>query len=115
MTSEDLYIKLTPRERDYLRLLVSGRTTNKAIAACMGVSTSWVQRYATHLFWKTATTNRAELILFIVRRPELEVLLRSEPRRGMPFPIFNLGPDGETQYQVYHRGFKDGWEAALGT
>jgi hypothetical protein len=36
---------------------------------------------------------------------------REAAKRQQPFPGFNLGPTGETSYQTYHRGFKDGWNA----
>jgi len=79
MTSDVEYFKkFTPRERTYLRLLVTGTTTNKEIASAMGIKLSWVQRYATHLFEKTGTDNRMALALFVVRRPELEALLTKE-------------------------------------
>ena len=70
-----LYERLTPRERDYARLLVTGQTTNNGIADAMGVSHGWINRYATSLFDKTGMDNRTELALFIVRHPELEELL----------------------------------------
>ena len=73
-----LYERLTPRERDYARLLVTGTTTNKDIADAMGVNYGWINRYATSLFDKTGTDNRVELALFIVRHPELEELLCSQ-------------------------------------
>ena len=41
-------------------------------------------------------------------------IIRQQDRR-MPFPVFNLGPEGETHYQTYHRGFRDGWEKSVNT
>jgi hypothetical protein len=42
---------------------------------------------------------------------EIYAAMRLALDRHMPFPIFTLGPEGETQYQTYHRGFRDGWKA----
>jgi hypothetical protein len=49
------------------------------------------------------TTDNSELVKFNWGGPT--------GKRQQPFPGFNLGPTGETSYQTYHRGFKDGWNA----
>jgi hypothetical protein len=46
---------------------------------------------------------------------EIYAATRLAVDRRMPFPIFNLGPEEETHYQTYHRGFRDGWEKAVNT
>lgn len=70
-----LYTRLTRREREFARLLVSGVTTDSDIARVMGIKPCNAHRYATHLYDKTGMGNRVELALFIVRHPELEALL----------------------------------------
>jgi hypothetical protein len=42
---------------------------------------------------------------------EIYAAMATVADRRMPFPVFNLGPEGETSYQTYHRGFRDGWKA----
>jgi hypothetical protein len=38
-----------------------------------------------------------------------QIILVARREARQPFPTFNLGLGGETTYQTYHRGFRDGW------
>lgn len=53
--------RLSPRERDVLRMIYDG-LANKEIAAELAVSESAVKSTVQHLFRKTDTSNRAQLI-----------------------------------------------------
>jgi len=53
-------------------------------------------------------------LMATIRLPDGKILeVKVSEERPMPFPVFNLGPEDETTYQTYHRGFRDGWEKAV--
>ena len=59
--------ELSPREREVLRLLVSGRT-NKQIGAALFISHRTVNAHVTHIFAKLDVNSRAEATAEAVRR-----------------------------------------------
>ena len=67
-----IFNSLKPRARQVAKLLITGYTTDKDVAAAMGIKTSSTRKLITELFNITGTSNRVELALFIVRHPELE-------------------------------------------
>ena len=58
--------KLTPREREVLRLLVEGRS-NPEIAAALFVSPRTAETHVTHILAKLGVTTRAEAAAHAVR------------------------------------------------
>lgn len=58
---------LTPRELELLRLLAQGKFTRE-IAAAMGIEDSTVRSSISVIFDKVQVRNRAELIVWAVRR-----------------------------------------------
>jgi DNA-binding NarL/FixJ family response regulator len=75
MTDDELYAQMTPRMRDFARILITGPTDDAGIAAVMGVRLRSTAHITSRLFELTGMSNRTELALFIVRRPKLEQLL----------------------------------------
>ncbi len=57
---------LTPRERDVLRLIASGRS-NADVAHQLAISVNTVTRHLTHIYTKTGTANRADAVAFAFR------------------------------------------------
>lgn len=55
-------LRLTPRERDVLHLLTSGKA-DKEIALALGVTTRTVRYHISNLFRKANVFTRAELIV----------------------------------------------------
>jgi len=60
-------IKLTPREEDVLRLVVTGKT-NQAIASEMGISEKTVEKYMGAIFTKLNVSSRVEAAVYAVRQ-----------------------------------------------
>jgi DNA-binding NarL/FixJ family response regulator len=58
--------RLTPRETDVLRLLVKG-SSNKEIAATLGVGLRTVEGYVSNVFAKCAVRSRTEAVLYALR------------------------------------------------
>ena len=57
------HVRLTPREREIVELLVQGET-NKRIAKRLSVTQDTVKHHITSIFDKTGVSNRLELVLF---------------------------------------------------
>jgi len=71
-TSEaDVYSDLTPREREVLRLVASGRA-NKEIGAQLGISERTVKTHISNIFSKLELTDRTQAALFVHNRGMLE-------------------------------------------
>lgn len=64
---EDSYDLLSTREKEVLRLLVSGKS-NRDIADMLFISVSTVETHRTNIFQKLHVHNLAELILYAVRK-----------------------------------------------
>jgi DNA-binding NarL/FixJ family response regulator len=58
--------RLTPRETDVLRLLVKG-SSNKEIAATLGVGLRTVEGYVSNVFAKCGVRSRTEAVLYALR------------------------------------------------
>jgi DNA-binding NarL/FixJ family response regulator len=58
--------RLTPRETDVLRLLVKG-SSNKEIAATLGVGLRTVEGYVSNVFTKCGVRSRTEAVLYALR------------------------------------------------
>jgi len=67
----DVYADLTPREREVLRLIASGRS-NKEIAAQLGISERTVKTHISNIFSKLELTDRTQAALFVHNRGMLE-------------------------------------------
>ena len=67
----DVYSDLTPREREVLRLIASGRA-NKEIAAQLGISERTVKTHISNIFSKLELTDRTQAALFVHNRGRLE-------------------------------------------
>jgi DNA-binding NarL/FixJ family response regulator len=67
----DVYSDLTPREREVLRLIASGRA-NKEIAAQLGISERTVKTHISNIFSKLELTDRTQAALFVHNRGMLE-------------------------------------------
>ena len=81
MTAEEaeavrIYVKLSERQRDVLRLLISGVTNYRAMAARLGISKSTVCNHTQAVMQLTRTSDRTGLVLFVLRRPILERFLQ---------------------------------------
>jgi DNA-binding NarL/FixJ family response regulator len=67
----DVYSDLTPREREVLRLVASGRA-NKEIGAELGISERTVKTHISNIFSKLELTDRTQAALFVHNRGSLE-------------------------------------------
>jgi DNA-binding NarL/FixJ family response regulator len=67
----DVYSDLTPREREVLRLVASGRA-NKEIGAQLGISERTVKTHISNIFSKLELTDRTQAALFVHNRGMLE-------------------------------------------
>ncbi len=67
----DVYSDLTPREREVLRLVASGRA-NKEIGAQLGISERTVKTHISNIFSKLELTDRTQAALFVHNRGLLE-------------------------------------------
>jgi DNA-binding NarL/FixJ family response regulator len=67
----DVYSDLTPREREVLRLVASGRA-NKEIGAQLGISERTVKTHISNIFSKLELTDRTQAALFVHNRGSLE-------------------------------------------
>jgi DNA-binding NarL/FixJ family response regulator len=65
-------IRVTPRERDVLVLVVEGRT-NDEIGAALGIGSKTVETYLARMFERTGAASRTELATRCVREGWLEV------------------------------------------
>jgi DNA-binding NarL/FixJ family response regulator len=65
-------VRLTPREREILRLVVDGRT-NEEIGAAMGTSHKTVEAHLTHMYERFGIASRVELALRAERDGWLEI------------------------------------------
>jgi DNA-binding NarL/FixJ family response regulator len=70
-TDTDVYSDLTPREREVLRLIASGRA-NKEIGAQLGISERTVKTHISNIFSKLELTDRTQAALFVHNRGMLE-------------------------------------------
>lgn len=81
MTDLQLFATLTQKERKVLRLFVSGATDDPSLARELGVSRSTLSHYFATFYDLTGMSTRAELMMFVLKRPELErLLMESEVR-----------------------------------
>jgi DNA-binding NarL/FixJ family response regulator len=67
----DVYSDLTPREREVLRLVASGRA-NKEIGAQLGISERTVKTHISNIFSKLELTDRTQAAIFVHNRGPLE-------------------------------------------
>jgi NarL family two-component system response regulator LiaR len=67
----DVYSDLTPREREVLRLIASGRA-NKEIAAQLGITERTVKTHISNIFSKLELTDRTQAALFVHNRGLLQ-------------------------------------------
>jgi DNA-binding NarL/FixJ family response regulator len=67
----DVYSDLTPREREVLRLVASGRA-NKEIGAQLGISERTVKTHISNIFSKLELTDRTQAALYVHNRGLLE-------------------------------------------
>jgi NarL family two-component system response regulator LiaR len=67
----DVYSDLTPREREVLRLVASGRA-NKEIGAQLGITERTVKTHISNIFSKLELTDRTQAALFVHNRGMLE-------------------------------------------
>jgi DNA-binding NarL/FixJ family response regulator len=70
-SDSDVYSDLTPREREVLRLVASGRA-NKEIGAQLGISERTVKTHISNIFSKLELTDRTQAALFVHTRGMLE-------------------------------------------
>jgi len=70
-SATDVYSDLTPREREVLRLVASGRA-NKEIGAQLGISERTVKTHISNIFSKLELTDRTQAALFVHNRGMLE-------------------------------------------
>ena len=70
-SDDDVYSDLTPREREVLRLVASGRA-NKEIGAQLGISERTVKTHISNIFSKLELTDRTQAALFVHNRGMLE-------------------------------------------
>ena len=76
LDAQRIFDSLTPRARQVAKLLISGGCErDQDIAAAMGISINCERARMTNLFNATGMDSRVALVLYIVRRPALEVLL----------------------------------------
>jgi DNA-binding CsgD family transcriptional regulator len=76
VTDEELFSKMTSRQRQCASLLISGGACdNQSIATIMGVQYETVRVMMTRLLNLTGADNRAALAVFLLRRPVLTSLL----------------------------------------
>lgn len=66
------YVRLTPRERQILRLVLEGRS-NDEIAAAIGGSRKTVEAHLTHLYERCGVSTRVELALRADREGWLDI------------------------------------------
>jgi DNA-binding NarL/FixJ family response regulator len=72
MAGEDEgYGDLTPREREVLKLVASGRS-NKEIGAQLGISERTVKTHISNIFSKLELTDRTQAVLYVHNRAVLE-------------------------------------------
>ncbi|MCA8959492.1 MAG: response regulator transcription factor [Planctomycetes bacterium] len=74
---EERYARLTPREREVIDLVVTGKT-NKQIAADLGVSSQAIDARRANAMRKLGTTNIPELTEFMLRYRE-DIRSRPQP------------------------------------
>lgn len=67
-----IYFELTERQREVVRLLLSGVTSYRAMAARMGVNEKTARSHVSAVMQATRTADRTSLVLFVLRRPLLE-------------------------------------------
>ena len=67
----DVYSHLTPREREVLLLVASGRA-NKEIGAQLGITERTVKTHISNIFSKLELTDRTQAALFVHNRGALE-------------------------------------------
>jgi two-component system, NarL family, response regulator LiaR len=67
----DVYSDLTPREREVLRLVASGRA-NKEIGGQLGISERTVKTHISNIFSTLELTDRTQAALFVHNRGPLE-------------------------------------------
>jgi len=65
------YADLTPREREVLKLVASGRA-NKEIGAQLGISERTVKTHISNIFSKLELTDRTQAVLYVHKRALLE-------------------------------------------
>jgi len=70
-SDNDVYSDLTPREREVLRLVASGRA-NKEIGAQLGITERTVKTHISNIFSKLELTDRTQAALFVHNRGLLE-------------------------------------------
>ena len=59
---------LTPRERELVEHLVSGRTTDRELGAALGVARNTLKYHVRNVLAKLGLRNRAQVAVFVLRR-----------------------------------------------
>lgn len=88
MTEEELYGRVTERQRTILRLLLRGIATDKDLSAATGLTRYAITRIVSELFSLTDTHTRVALVIFVLRRPKFTALLSNgKPRQQAGAPL----------------------------
>jgi DNA-binding NarL/FixJ family response regulator len=72
LTAEDDYQRLTPRERQVLKLVAEGKTSRE-IAKYLGVSLKTAMTHRAHVMEKLGLHSRGEIIKYALRRGVIEL------------------------------------------
>jgi DNA-binding CsgD family transcriptional regulator len=89
----DVFQRLNPRQKRCAALLVSGYSTNTAIAKRLGTTPSAVANNISLIMDTCGVSSRLNLVVFIVRTPGLEQKLlefEEQVQREKPVAVQNL-------------------------